>query len=78
MGIKFKDLKKIIKTGAAVGSIITGGKTKSVLDMVNETIDNPQDENNVQAFKDLAETDGAIIEVLKEHEKRLKALEENR
>lgn len=68
-------LKKILKTGTSIGGIFTQGKTKSVLDLVNQTIDDDAEPKNDQALRDLAEVNDAQTEVLCDHEARLRRLE---
>lgn len=68
-------LRKILKTGASVGSIFTKGKTKSVLDIVNQTIDDDSEPKNETALRDLAEVNDAQTEVLSDHETRLRDIE---
>lgn len=75
MGFKIKDIVKAIKSGAQIGSLVTGGKTKSVLDIVNGTIENKDDAENQQALRDLALVNDAQTEVLTDHEARLRKLE---
>jgi len=69
------DIKSIIKTGVNIGSILTGGKTKSILDIVNNGILNEKDVHNDQPLKDLAEVNDSQNEVLVNHEQRLRAIE---
>lgn len=65
----------IIKAGVGIGSLFTGGATKSVLDIVNNTIADENDPNNEAALKHLADNDDQIIIVEKNHEQRLRAIE---
>lgn len=79
MGLKLKDL---IKIGAGVGDIFTGGAASKVADIVQKSIDNKKDPLNEKGLKTLAEVDDVqnqAIVVLDQRttdqEKRLKALE---
>ena len=72
---KFDKFKNILKTGSTVGSILTGGRAKSVLDIVNQTIEDKTDPKNEQALRDIAEINDAQTDVLRDHEARLKKLE---
>lgn len=78
MGVKLKDIVKAIKAGAQIGSLVTGGKAKSVLDIVNTTISSDRDPANEQALRDLALVNDAQTEVLTDHEARLRRLEQQK
>lgn len=69
------DLKSILKTGVSFGSVLTGGKAKSILDIVNSNILDDTDPHNEGALKELAEQYEAAKEVLINHEQRLRAIE---
>lgn len=69
------DIKSIIKTGVNIGSVLTGGKTKSILDIVNNGILNEKDVYNAEPLREIAESNDAQNEVLVNHEQRLRAIE---
>lgn len=75
MGIKLKDILKGIKIGSGIGKTFLPGGVGKVLDIVNQNISDDADPQNEGALKHLAEVDDEIIEALKDHERRLKALE---
>ena len=68
-------ITNILKKGLDIGSVLTGGKVKSILDIVNQGIANNADPNNIQPLKDLAESNEAQNTVLINHEQRLRAIE---
>lgn len=68
-------ITNILKKGLDIGSVLTGGKVKSIIDIVNGGIANHNDPQNIQPLKDLAESNEAQNQVLINHEQRLRALE---
>ena len=68
-------ITNILKKGLDIGSVLTGGKVKSIIEIVNGGILNPKDELNIQPLKDLAEVNESQNEVLINHEQRLRAIE---
>ncbi len=75
MSGKLDKLKQIAKIGIPIaGSIFSGGKAGTILDIVNHTINNPSEPNET-ALKHLAEVDDALTQVASDHEERIRAIE---
>ena len=68
-------ITNILKKGLDIGSVLTGGKVKSIIDIVSGGIANNADPNNIQPLKDLAESNENQNQVLINHEQRLRAVE---
>jgi hypothetical protein len=75
-GPKIKDIVKGVRIGSEIGKMFLPGAAGSILDKVNKVIGDNGDPKNEAALRHLADVDDQLVQVLKEHEARLRALEE--
>ena len=75
-GIKLKDILKVVKIGAGVGSAIAPGAVGSVLSKVTESIDDPEDKHNEEGLKTVAQMDDEQNQAILALHERVKKLED--
>lgn len=68
---KIKDILKVVKVGAGVGSALAPGAVGKVLSEVTKSIDDPNDRNNAEGLKTVAQVDDEQNEAILALHKRL-------
>ena len=76
MGIKLKDIFKIVKVGTAISKPFVPGAVGSVLDEVTKSIEDKGDPQNEGALKTMAEVNDQQTEAILALHERVRKLEQ--
>jgi hypothetical protein len=76
MGVKKRDIFKIVKIGTGIAKVFVPGGVGKILDVVNDNIEDESDPANTESLKALAEVNDEQTEAIFALHTRLKTLED--